>query len=45
MGFTSPTPALITGEDAERTLTIGSSHFINLSSARTDVAVLSNCAT
>ena len=33
MGFTSPTPALITEEDAERTLTIGSSHFINLSSA------------
>ena len=36
MVFTSPTPALITEEDAERTLTIGSSHFINLSSA--DVA-------
>ena len=33
MGFTSPTPALMTEEDAERTLTIGSSHFINLSSA------------
>ena len=36
MVFTIPTPALITEEDAERTLTIGSSHFINLSSA--DVA-------
>ena len=33
MGFTSPTPALMTEEDAERTLTIGSSHFMNLSSA------------
>ena len=41
MGLTSPTPALITEEDAESTLTIGSSHFINLSSA--DI-VCSTCA-
>ena len=33
MGFTSPTPALMTEEDAERTLTTGSNHFINLLSA------------
>jgi hypothetical protein len=33
MGDTIPTPALITEEDAERTLTMGFSHFINLSSA------------
>ena len=32
MIFTSPTHALTTGEDAERTLTIGSSHVINFSS-------------
>ena len=42
MEFTSPTPALITEEDAERTLTIGFSHFINFSSAAVDS---SNCAT
>jgi hypothetical protein len=33
MVFTIPTPALITEDDAERTLTIGSSHFIKFSSA------------
>ena len=48
MGFTSPTAALMTEEDAERTLTIGNSHLTNLSSA--DVAcseflLCSDCAT
>ena len=33
MVFTSPTLALITEEDAKKTLTSGSSHFINLLSA------------
>ena len=42
MGFTSPTHALITGEDGERTFTIGSSHFINFSSAE---VVCSYCGT
>ena len=42
MVFTSPTPALITEEDAERTFTIGFSQFINFSSA---AVVSSNCTT
>ena len=42
MGLTSPTYVLITGEDGERTLTIGSSHFINFSSTE---VVFSDCGT
>ena len=40
MVFTSPTPSVITEEDAERTLTIGSSHFIKFLSAE---VVCSDC--